>query len=62
MNTNSKEINEILDTMAKNDNSFAEAYNAAAYDDCIEIAHKMMKIKKITQEQEQLIISYFAQD
>ncbi|MBQ9531612.1 MAG: hypothetical protein IJR70_06030 [Eubacterium sp.] len=62
MNTNSKEIDEILDTMAKFDKGFTEAYNADAYDDCIEIAHKLMKVKKITQEQEQLIISYFAQD
>ncbi|MBQ9531611.1 MAG: type IV secretory system conjugative DNA transfer family protein [Eubacterium sp.] len=59
--TSNMDFNAIAELIATNEPSFIEAYNAAAYDDCIAIAHKLKIIKKLSAEQEEFIISYLSQ-
>ena len=51
----------IADLISIHDKNFMEAYNAAVYDECIAIAHKLRLIKKITPEQEEFVVSYLSQ-
>ena len=59
--TSNMDFTMIAELIAKSEPSFIEAYNAAAYDDCIAIAHKMKMIRKLSAEQEEFIISYLSQ-
>lgn len=54
-------FSEICDFISKSYPDFGEAYKAAVYDECINIAHKLKTVRKIDAETEEFIIAYLSQ-